>query len=271
MYKKIIFIIFCFNIFLVANIFADKLSYSDEPLGNNIIMDSAELIVDVVQFYNYLADNYERIGDDKINRIREHTFLLIDSIIKNSFSENRRDFIESEKTQLNLLYNWGSKLGLYGCDSVADYFNTKNNEIINSKEMRSSFNLNFNFPLYSLSTNKNYWNINFPYYFMISTANKIMVNYGVETDIIKLSTLFGKHIDGNGESQGTILFTYSYTDNFEIVKDYWINAFGLSENDSIENELIENSFSFYKFDNKMHKELFFMQNQHGIFMISFIN
>ncbi len=270
MQKKYIFIISILNLFLVANVFADRLIYSDEPLENNIIMDSAKLVVDFVYFNNYLVENYKNIGDDQINGIREHSFLLIDSIIKNAYSEDQREFHESEKTQLSLLYNWGSRLGLYGCDYVADYFNTGDNEITNSKELGSSFNLDFNFPIYSLTTNKNYWTINYPYYFMISKADKIMANYGVEMDFIKLSTLFGQHKEGNGESQSTILFTYSYTDEIKIVKDYWINVFGLSEDDFIENELIENSFSYYKLDNKMHKELFFMQNQNGIFMITFI-
>lgn len=271
MRKKIILFMLSIHISFGVYIFADVTIYSDEPLKNSIIMDRAEWLVDFTYFNNYLIENYDKLEKDEMDVIREHTFLLIDSIVKDVCSEKRLEYEASEKNVLKILYNWGSRLGLYGCDSVAEYFHVNNIETIRSEEINDAFRIQFNYPYFNLSSNEGNWNILFPFYFMISTVTRFNSNYGAVTEAVKLSTLFSEHTVDNGNSQGTILIIFSYTDEYEKVKNYWINTFGLTGENRTNDEIIENSESYYGYDNSnnINKELVFLDSDNGVLMISF--
>lgn len=266
MLKKVVFsviIIFALNIF--------ALEYSNEPLSANVIMDKAELFVDLVYFNNYLADTTKSIAKEDIQGLTEHTYLLIDSIVKGKYAEDR-EFQEAELFGLLQLYNWGSELGLYGCDLAASYFDDDSAlSIIESSRPDSSFILTFNYPNYSINSEKNNWSVDFPYYFMISKMYPFRANYGTEVQYIKLSTLYANHLQDDQYSQSTISLIVSPTEDAQTVINFWLKAFKITA-DSL-NEDFELDFqNYYDFDKliSMHKEITFINRGDCVFVLGYL-
>src|SRR5437762_11901095 len=85
---------------LSTAVFADAFRYSDEPLKQKPLMTTAEMAVDVAQYNNWLGENHASIPKDKIAVIREHAYVLIDSILRGQRAENRSVFNDSEKFAL---------------------------------------------------------------------------------------------------------------------------------------------------------------------------
>ena len=96
---------------------------SEEPLSGTMFMTRAEMVVDSVKFNNWLIENHVGLEGNQLQGVKEHAYLLIDTVVKDRHSEGRGEFSEHELFVLRTILNWGTQLGLYGCGLVAEYIN----------------------------------------------------------------------------------------------------------------------------------------------------
>jgi len=255
-----------------ADIFLHE--YSDQPLKKNMIMNKAKWVVDAIYFNNYLVETQEEIPAKNIKQLKEHLYLIIDSIIKGKHSENRESFSQHEVYQLMNFFSLATSLHVPGAGLVASHFKKQSQssyKVIASLPIPEPFSLSFNYPYYFFNSKNSGWKVRFPYYFMIGTINKFIAKNGQDTEILMISTPFAFHKKQDGHSQATLMLIYSEAKDQNKFQDFWIKLHGLDLSNQTEAELYPNSINFKGYDESrnLFKEITFFRLKKGNLAVSY--
>lgn len=243
--------------------------YSSEPLAQPPIMATAEIAVDLARFNNWLGEQ-KHPSPEQYPPIREHAYLLVDSILKVRQSEGRAAFDEFERAALEQLFNLASGLGVYGAGLVThDLAAGANRTTAESLLPKEPLELQLEFPYFVLASKAASWQVRFPYYFMLWQTSRFTAKNGFLTDMAVLSTSFAKHDKGPGESQATIMFIYSPKADYAEFGRSWLELLGIDLAAKTSAELLPSSQNFYAYDAKanMHKEVTFLSDATGCYAL----
>ena len=259
---------------LLSDASAEELQsgYSTVPLRDPIY-DEAELAVEVVGINNWLAENLERLPPQAMKGPREHLYYLIDSRVKQIFSQSGKVMPQEHDLYLDILFSWSERLGVFGGALVHNSLRGPNTAAShNVMTVPGQFELNLVVDSFHLSSREFKWSARFPYYFMIGHLQEFEATNGLRTQIAMVSTGAARDTTPAQKSQGTILLMFSPTEDHSLFSKYWIGNTLMS--DSYETRKIEglDRTSFYTFEqaNKLHKEITTWKTGSGSFGIAFV-
>jgi hypothetical protein len=245
--------------------------YSTEPLAQSPIMSTAEVAVDFTRFNNWLVEK-KHPSSEELPPIREHTYLLIDSILKIRQSEGRTAFNDFERFSLEQLFNLATGLGVYGAGLVArELASGSDRQPAEALLPKEPTQLRLQFPYFVLSSKAASWQVRFPYYFMLWHSSRFTAKNGFLTDMAVVSTSFSKHDKGPGRSQATIMFTYSPKADCEVFNRSWLELFAIGPGAKTSTALIPSSENFYGYDTQtnMHKEVTVLSDATGCYALAY--
>jgi len=250
---------------------AGEVEYSTEPLAQSPIMSTAELAVDLARFNNWLVEQ-KPPEPEQYALIREHDYLLIDSVLKIRKHEGRAAFNEFERVALQKSFSLASGLGVYGAGLVAQ-------ELANGGAHRSAepllpkepTQLQLQFPYLVLSSKAASWQVRFPYYFMLWHSSRFTAKNGLLTDLAMLSTSFSKHDKGDGQSQATITFVYSPKADCKVFDRSWLELLGVDASGKTSAVLLPASQNYYAYEPKsnLHTELTLLSDATGCYALAY--
>lgn len=250
---------------------AAEQEYSTEPLTQPAIMSTAEVAVDLARFNNWVVD-HDDFGPDAVPPVREHAYLLIDSILKNRQHEGRTAFNGFESMALQQLFNLSTRLGVYGGGLVAKEIDRGTKTKIAAPLLPPDpAMLQLRFPYLVLSSKAAPWRFRFPYYFMLWRSQRYTAKNGFVTDLAILSTSFAKHDKGSGQSQATIMFIYSPKADCAQFNTSWLDLIGIAPANKTNVELLPNSQNFYSYDSaaNMHQEVTMFGDSSGCYALGY--
>ena len=250
---------------------AGGLEYSTAPLTQAPIMSTAEVAVDLVRFNNWLVEQTPPRSEG-YPPIREHAYLLVDSILKIRKSEGRETFNDFERVSLATLFNFANGLGVYGSGLVAREFSgASDRKTFEPLLPKTPTQLQFQFPYFELSSSEARWRVRFPYYFMLWQTSHFTAKNGFLTDMAILSTSFSKHDNGPGASQATIMFIYSPKADCAVFDRSWLELLGIDRAAKTAMLLLPGSQNFYAYDSKtnMHNEVTFVPDVAGCYALAY--
>lgn len=82
------------------------------------IFTAAEVAIHTIKFNNWLNANYEKLPQDRIPKMREHLYYLIDSHIKGTYPSTSEKLPLEHDAILAMLFSWAEKLGVFGASQV---------------------------------------------------------------------------------------------------------------------------------------------------------
>lgn len=251
---------------------AGQVEYSTQPLEQKPIMDWATVVVDFTRFNNWLGNKHASLTPGQVPSVREHTYLLIDSVLKNRQGEGRTAFNDFEHFSLRTLFNWASRLGVYGSGLVAKEFTTDSGwELSPPLLPKSPIQLDLQFPYFVLSSQDAPWRFRFPYYFMIWQASRSTVKNGLLTDTVVASTSFSNHNKLQGQSQATIMFIYSPKADCDSFNRFWMELLNINPSNRTNDLLLPASLNYRTIDleKNLHKELTFLSDTTGCYALGY--
>jgi hypothetical protein len=250
---------------------AAAVEYSTAPLEQSPIMSSAEVVVDFAKFNNWLVE-HQQANPRSFPQIREHAYLLVDSVLKLRQSEGRADLTEFDRVVLTEMFNWSTRFGIYGAGLAAKEFTTgKDRELTEPLLPQKPNRLRLEFPYFVVSSKAAEWELRFPYYFMLWGCTRYKANNGLLTDMALLSTSFAKHDKGEGLSQATIMFIYSPKADCKKFDGFWLGMIGIAETGKTDAEPLPSSTNYYAYDEptNMHKEVTLLAEPTGCYAIAY--
>src|SRR5438093_9318107 len=248
-------------------------SYSDQPLKDKPFMSTAEVAVDSVRFNNWLVEHHASIPNDRLTGPREHAYLLIDSVLKIHQAEGRAEFNEFERTVLAQSFNWATHLGVFGSGLVArELAADKSKQTEDPLLPPKPFQLKLEFPHFVLSSAEAPWKVRLPYYFMIWEAKRFTTTAGALTDLVMISTLFGRHKAREGKSQATIMFMFSPGTECRTFEKFWLDQLGIKSKQKTASSPLPRSRHFETYDgaDTMHKEVTLLGDETGCYALAYL-
>ncbi len=249
---------------------ADR-EYSTAPLSQNPIQPTVEVLVDVMHFNNWLVEKRDLTAAE-YPPIREHAFLLIDSILKIRQQEGRTSFNESERFMVEQMFNLSTRVGVYGAGLVAqDLAAGSGRKVTKPLLPEKPFRLRLEQPYFLLSSKAAPWRIKFPYYFMFWEASRFTATNQLLTDVVVLSTSFSKHDQGAGASQATIMFIYAPKADCDAFAGFWLERMGINRTENTPTVVLPDSRNFHHYDSavNMHKEVTMFSDATGCYALSY--
>lgn len=243
---------------VASSLFAEPFRYSDEPLRQKPLMTTAEVVVDVTRFNNWLIEKHASLPSDRIAGVREHAYLLVDSILKGQRADQRSTFNDFEKFALKTLFNWATELDAYGSGLVARHFAGNPDERLAEPHLPAEpFEVRLEFPNFLVSSRQAPWRLQFPHYFMIWEAKRFTATSGLVTDLVIASTSFASHKQGGGRSQATLMFMFSPGADCAVFDEYWLGHLGMGARQKSKEVLLPRSRNYSVFDREdsMRKEV----------------
>lgn len=247
--------------------------YSDEPLKQKPAMNTAEVAVELTRFNNWLIGRHATIPGEKLPAIREHAYLIIDSIMKGQRAENRSEFNDFERSSLKTLFNWGTTLRVYGAGLAARHFARTPDEPLTDPLLPSApFELSLEFPDFHLSSRESPWRLQIPYYFMIWEAKSFKATNGLATQLAIVSTSFADHTESGGRSQATIMFIWSPGADCAVFDAYWIEQLGMDPENKTSHSPLPGSrnYAVYAQTERMRKEVTLLGDRSGCTAFAFL-
>lgn len=249
----------------------DGKSYSRKPLSDPI-RDGAKNLVEFMALNNWLNVHYDSAPAERHKALKERLYSIIDSHVKHYFASKESLLPADSDFVLTQCFTWATIMGVYGAHSVLEKLNSN---IANSLQVAapipSSFNLTVQGEMIDLSSAWGNWRVDFPYYFMVLRLKQFKASNDLQTQMASISTGFGKHLKDDGYSQATIAIAYSPEGVSETFNTFWLEAFGLSPEDSTNDSI--NGLSIYKkLDTSlsMHYELVFPKTTKGAMAVVFL-
>ena len=235
-----------------------------------------ELAQEQRQFMAWLQTNGASLPPDQLQGAREHLYFLVGSAARAQLRATGRLFPPRDTLGLAEMLDEGTRLGLPGAGVVA-------RALIGAAEAEhlappvlaaAPFRLSFSAPEYTLRSAHG-WSVRFPYYFMISHAETTTPKNDVETDVVMLSTLFGRHRDRPGGSQATILLVATSPtgpDAVERFVRFWLGETRITEKDAVADALVADSRHYRQYDtvDMMDKEIVTLQRGQVVMIVEYI-
>ena len=240
---------------------ATAADYSDAPLRQPPLMSTAEVAVDLTRFNNWLNEKHASVPDERKPVIREHAYLLIDSVLKARQAEGRTEFNDFDKMALTMMLNWATRFRVYGAGLAARAVTVADGrsvvQTIEPLPPPDPFELRLEFPSYVVSSRESPWRLQFPWYFMIWELRRFTAKNGLVTELVTVSTSFAKHKEGDGKSQATLMFMYSPGSECRGFDEHWLGLLGLDETGRSKEALLPGAASYSGNDavRHMRKEL----------------
>lgn len=246
-------------------------SYSREPLSDHV-RNVAKNLLEFTAFNNWLNANYDSTPVEKQKGLKEHLYSIIDSHVKHYFASKESLLPADSDFVLTHCFTWATIMGVYGAHSVLEKLNPNIADSLQvTAPIPTSFNLTVQGEMIDLSSAWGNWRVDFPYYFMVLRLKQFKASNDLQTQTASISTGFGKHLRDDGYSQATIGIAYSPEGVSETFNTFWLEAFGLSPENSTGESI--NGLSIYKiFDTSlaMHYELVFPKTTKGAMAVVFM-
>jgi hypothetical protein len=250
---------------------AGRRSYSTKPLKEPV-RDAAANVVEFTKFNNWLNANYESAPPDRRQALKEHLYSIIDSDIKQLHERQGVTYPSDSDIVLSGCYAWAARMGVYGANMVLDSLNPlKSQDATPPASLPESFTLILDGDLFVLSSSVDAWRVTFPYYFMLGDLRDVETTNGLRTQMAVVSTGFGRHVDGKGYSQATIMLVFSPAGSASVFNEFWLEKFSLTKADRIA-ERVQHMPAYRRYDvkSKMHTEVVFPKTGSGAMVIGYM-
>jgi hypothetical protein len=226
------------------------------------------------EFLPWVDSNATRLSDDDLEVARERLYLLIGSVARAYLTESNQSFPTRDTLGLAELFDYGSRLRLQGSGLVARALAPATKGSPSPIGASGKLTLSFAAPAFTLRSERG-WTARFPYYFMISHAETTTPKNDVETDVVMLSTLFGRHRDRPGGSQATILLVAASPtgpDAVERFVRFWLGETRITEKDAVADALVADSRHYRQYDtvDMMDKEIVTLQRGQVVMIVEYI-
>jgi hypothetical protein len=258
---------------------ADTALYPTSVLARSYAMTPAQLDSEQTKFLAWLDSNMGRIDPRQGQALREHLYLIIGNRARLDFAAHGTVRPSAPDTTLARLFDWGARMGLTGADVVGDSLAAGTTmQIHRGMVPDSELTLTYTPPYYTIGAPHMGWSIRLPYYFMVSAVQHRKSNFGVETDDVFLSTLFGADSSGfhpptsADHSQATIvLLSASHADSAAFVQ-FWFNAMGLSFANQSSESLLSGTTHLVAPANAQHilRECVMVSIPRGVLLITYL-
>ena len=246
-------------------------SYSERPLRDPI-RDVAENTVEFVKFNNWLNANYESAPQDRRQALREHLYSIIDCHVKQLHERTGKTYPSEFDLTLSGSFVWATRMGAFGADTIVKHLDPERAKLLDSPASPpDSFNLSVDGEYFVLATSLGSWRATFPYYFMVGDLRDFEAANGLRTQIAIISTGFGRHTDGGGSSQATIMLVFSPTGTEPDFNGFWLEKFGLTPPDRLA-EPVQRMTAYKRYDpqTKLHTEVVFPKSETGAMAVSYM-
>lgn len=200
--------------------------YSITPLEREPGIGVPEWLVESVRLNKWLNTNWDSLPTEDVPAVREHVYFLIGAAVQQWYQEHGSVFYGGDNPIVPLLFNWGSRLGVYGADLIVpDLIGEL--DAVRGSPLSGRFHLEWESPLLRVHTADSSWSARMPYYFMLWQVEQIDIR-GVLTDALVVSPLFAPHEEIEGSSQATIMLL-SAVQPLEDFAAGWKVQFGLQD------------------------------------------
>ncbi len=246
-------------------------SYSAKPLKEPV-RDAAANAAEFTKFNNWLNTNYESSPPDRRQALKEHLYSIIDSHIKQLHERQGVTYPSDSDLLLSGCYMWAARMGVYGASMVFDRLSTvKAPGVKPPASLPDSFKLTLDGDLFVLSSSVDAWRVTFPYYFMLGDLRDFETTNGLRTQMAIVSTGFGRHVDGKGYSQATIMVVFSPAASASVFDEFWLEKFGLTIADRLPEPVqLMPAYTRYDVKSKMHTEAVFPKTGSGAMVIAYM-
>lgn len=250
---------------------ADDRGYSTTPLKQPL-RDAAENALEFTKFNNWLNTHYDSVPAERRQALKEHLFTIIDAHVKQLHERQGVIYPPDHDLILSGCYAWATRMGVFGADQVLKRLDaTRASEVNLQVPSPEPIKLILDGEVFVLSSSGDAWRASFPYYFMPGDLREFETTNGVRTQLAMISTGFGRHADGKGYSQATIMLVHSPSASVAEFEDFWLTKFGLKAGDRMK-ELVRQMPGYRRYDatSKMHTEVVFPRAGSGAMAVSYM-
>jgi TonB family protein len=245
---------------------AEPVPDAEAPLRQPPILSSAEVAAELARFNDYLIERHASIPPDGFPTVREHAYLLIDSVLKGQRAEGRSKFSDFEKQSLATLFNWSTEFGVYGAGLVARRFAGDGKTPLNDPLLPAvPLELRLEFPALVLSSRVSSWSVQLPYYFMLWNVQHTTTKNGLVTDVVTASTSFAREERPLPPSQATLMLLYSPEEQCAPFQAFWLEQLAIPATGLAGEGPLPGSEVYTTFDKetRIRKEMTFSSRGHG--------
>jgi len=250
---------------------AQAFTYSDAPLHRFVPLSQDRLRVAYRGFPEWYAENRADIDPTKVDGLREELYLIIDSFIKYIFDDTGAPYLDSS-TSMAGLFDLATDLGVVGAGMVARRLAPDDaDEFAPSVTPDSGMTVEYSHPMFTLRSDHG-WSVQYPYFFVLWSANRINVGNGVSGHVAVWSTLFGELSLRTGREQATISVLSSATTPREAFERYWLTELGITPSDEVPDTLLPASRLYRTLDRSENlvKEVVTFETPKGPIIVTYI-
>lgn len=246
-------------------------SYSAGPLSEPI-RGVVENAVEIAKFNNWLNDNLEQVPANQRQGLKEHLYSTIDTHVKGLWAREKVVMPEGGDLILLQSFRWAVRMGVYGAHEVLARLDPESAAAMEDVPVPPEpFALAARGELVELSSTAGPWSVVFPFWFMITDLQQVEATNGLQTQLAILSTGFGRHADGAGHSQATIMLVYSPDGEAAAFAEYWMGAFGLTAESAAEQKTAGlEAFKTFVEASKLHTEVVFPKCAKGAMAVAYM-
>lgn len=245
--------------------------YSIEPLSQSIF-DPSQMSMELMALNGWLNENYTNLHPDTLKGLREHLYYIIDSRVKQIFSQTGRILPkEPDRLLANLLF-WAETLGVYGGTLVYNAVKrTEDPPREPNLPLPPGFKLRLVDDLFELRSEEGQWSVRFPYYFMTFLIRNEIAYSGKQLQIVLISTGAAKHAVNDEWSQATLILFFSPNSNPAEFSEHIAASVGVSLGGGSQLEIF--NLPVHKGldnENRIYKELTYWQTPHGMMGVAYL-
>lgn len=249
-------------------------AYGTAALECEPILTKAEWLVQSVATNNWFNENGEDITAQQRPGALEHLYQLFGAAVRDWYRTSGETSYGGDNPVVPLLMNHAARLGALGAGRVAlDLVDSDTSKAAPPVQPPPSYDLSYEAPMLTLSSQEGAWSATFPYYFMIGHVGTIEEPaLGPAQQIVMLSTLAGKHEGMDGASQSTILLVFGPDAEPHRFVQGWLSRMEIAPDDRVSDPLLDGGATFRATDDstRMRKEAVSVSTSRGELLIAYM-
>ena len=185
--------------------------------------------------------------------LREQIYAIVSDLARRQYASTGSTAIPAPDSALATLFVEADRYGVVSANPIAHVLGIHSAPI---SPPSHEFSLELTGDRFTLSATLGRWRVQFPWYFMLWNADRVMQERTDTFDVVSLSTLTAANAPAvGGASQATILIVSRETDSIAPFIRNWLYTFGVSAWDTVPKVVPQALRSYRHVDRPRHMEM----------------